>query len=150
MQITMLTEYAIRTMMHLAECGEDKVVNIRDVSEKRDIPEAFLRKIIPRLIRAGYINSNRGNSGGIYLTRPAGDITPLDILESIEGEIALNRCVLFPGECKHSTSCSMHAIWQEARIHLRQVLSSKSISDLVLENQRLADSGILNRIHKTG
>lgn len=150
MQITMLGEYAIRTMMHLAARGEDTVVNIREVSEKWDIPEAFLRKIIPRLIRAGYINSNRGNSGGIFLIRPAATITPLDILESVEGEISLNRCVLFPGECKRSTLCSMHEIWQEARINLRRVLNSKSISDLVLENQKKADNRIHDRITETG
>jgi Rrf2 family iron-sulfur cluster assembly transcriptional regulator len=99
MQITMLGEYAIRTMMYLASCGENTIVNIKEVSNMWDIPESFLRKIIPKLTRAGYISSHRGKNGGIYLARPAETITPLDIIESVEGEISLNRCVLFPEEC---------------------------------------------------
>ena len=134
MQITMLGEYAIRTIVHLATCGENTVVHIREISARWSIPESFLRKIIPKLNRAGFIGTIRGNNGGIYLNRPADSITPLDIIESVEGEISLNRCVLFPAECRHSEYCSMHSLWQEARIQLRKILSSQSIDELVQKN----------------
>jgi Rrf2 family protein len=131
MQITMLGEYAIRTVMHLAECDRDSVVHIREIAAKWDIPESFLRKIVPRLTRAGYIGTSRGNHGGIYLTRPASGITPLEILESVEGKISLNKCVLFPEKCPRSGICGMHKLWEQAQLRLKQVLSSRSISDLI-------------------
>jgi Rrf2 family transcriptional regulator, iron-sulfur cluster assembly transcription factor len=131
MKITMLGEYAIRAMMHLAAHTDSEVINISAVSEKWDIPESILRKVIPQLRRGGFIQSTRGNSGGISLARDAHLITPLDIIECVEGEIVLNPCILDPKTCNRSELCAMHAIWIQARDQLRQTLSSTSLSELV-------------------
>jgi Rrf2 family transcriptional regulator, iron-sulfur cluster assembly transcription factor len=131
MKITMLGEYAIRAMMHLAAHTDSEVINISAVSEKWDIPESILRKVIPQLRRGGFIQSTRGNSGGISLARDAHLITPLDIIECVEGEIVLNPCILDPKTCNRSEVCAMHAIWIQARDQLRQTLSSTSLSELV-------------------
>ena len=124
MKITMLGEYAIRAMMHLAENNSGKVVHISTVSQKWNIPESALRKISPQLRRAGLIRSVRGNSGGISLAKDASFITPLDIIECVEGEIILNPCLTDPGQCDRTSVCAMHSVWQEARDQLQVPFSS--------------------------
>jgi Rrf2 family protein len=126
----MLGEYAIRAMIHLAGNSGHTVVNISEISSAWDIPEALLRKIIPRLSRAGLINTIRGHSGGISLARDASLITPLEIIECIEGEIILNPCLVDTDVCSRTEYCAMHLLWDQARDQLRQTLCSVSLSQL--------------------
>ena len=96
MQITRQTEYAIRTMLELAQAPRGEFISTRFISEQQDIPEDFLKKTLKLLVLAGLINTQRGVKGGIMLARPAGEITLVDIIEAVEGNIALNVC-LVPG-----------------------------------------------------
>lgn len=65
MQLTLAGEYAIRTMIHLAENEDRDIITIKEIAEQQNIPEKFLRKIIPQLCAAGLIKSYKGNGGGI-------------------------------------------------------------------------------------
>lgn len=84
--------------------------------------------------RAGFIRSIRGNTGGITLARDAQLITPLDIIETIEGDVVLNQCLVNPDICNRTEACAMHNVWSQARDQLRQTLCSISIHDLVYKN----------------
>jgi Rrf2 family protein len=136
MKITMLGEYAIRAMMHLAENNFGEIVHISAVSQKWKIPESALRKIIPQLRRGGLIRSTRGNSGGISLAKDAHFITPLDIIECVEGEIILNPCLTDAGQCDRTSLCAMHSVWHQARDQLRDTLCGTSLFELV-EKERV-------------
>ena len=146
MKITRLGEYAIRAMMHLAGHGDSDVVNIGAVSKKWNIPESILRKVIPQLRRGGFIQSARGNNGGISLARDAHLISPLDIIECVEGEIVLNPCIMDPNTCNRTELCAMHSVWIQARDQLRRTLCSTSLSDLVEKEFKKANEelGIRN------
>ena len=61
MQLTLAGEYAIRAMIHLASGKDDSTFQIAEISRSNDIPEKFLRKIIPQLSFAGLINSAERN-----------------------------------------------------------------------------------------
>ena len=130
MQVTKLGDYAVRTMIHLASGERDEIFRISDISRLREIPESFLRKIIPLLKNAGLIGSIRGNKGGIVLAADARNITALQVIESVEGELLLNQCVLYPKSCPQSGRCAMHEVWIEARDRLRAVLREKSVADM--------------------
>ena len=146
MKITRLGEYAIRAMMHLAAHGDNEVVNISAVSKKWDIPDSILRKVIPQLRRGGFIQSARGNNGGISLATDAHLITPLDIIECVEGEIVMNPCIMDPKTCNRTEICAMHAVWIQARDQLRRTLCSISLSDLAKKEYQMASEelGIRN------
>jgi len=131
MQITKLGDYAVRTMIHLASGHPDEIFRISEISRLRDIPESFLRKIIPRLKNAGLIHSTRGNKGGIILADDARNINALQVIESVEGEISLNQCVLYPQSCPQSGLCAMHDVWIDARNRIREALMKKSLADLI-------------------
>jgi len=127
-------EYAIRAMLHLA--GEDlnKNVQIQDISKKWDIPENFLRKIIPLLAKVGLVMSVRGSGGGIKLAKSPNKITALDVIEAVEGKIFLNKCLFSDDICDRSKWCSMHEVWEEAQESLKNVLKNKSIAQLAATN----------------
>lgn len=127
-------EYAIRAMLHLACENSDKNIQIQDISKKWDIPENFLRKIIPLLTKAGLISSIRGSGGGIKLGKSSEKISALNVIEAVEGEIFLNKCLFSDEICNRSDWCSMHEVWQEAQESLKKVLNSKSIAQLAAIN----------------
>jgi len=133
MQITLTGEYAIRAIIFMA-CGlEDTVFHISDISDKNKIPEKFLRKIIPHLSNAGLINTQRGIGGGIKLARKAADITPFDIIKAVEGEMALNKCLIDKEFCSDQRWCTVHTLWCDAQKQLKDTLSSKSVAQLAAE-----------------
>ena len=127
-------EYAIRAMLHLAGEDTSKNVQIQDISKKWEIPENFLRKIIPLLAKAGLIMSVRGSGGGIKLAKSSEKITVLNVIEAVEGKIFLNKCLFSDDICNRSDWCSMHEVWEEAQESLKKVLNDKSISQLVATN----------------
>jgi Rrf2 family transcriptional regulator, iron-sulfur cluster assembly transcription factor len=135
MQLTLTGEYAIRAMIHLASRKDDSIFRISEISYVNNIPEKFLRKIIPQLSNAGLIRSQRGIGGGIKLGKPALEITPLEIIEAVEGEMALNKCLIDKAFCSNDRWCTVHTLWCDAQKKLRIILSSKSIAELARENE---------------
>ena len=131
MYITMNSDYALRAMMQLAISGLGETIPISRISADAEIPESFLRKIIPRLQKAGLIRTVRGNRGGIELSKPADSISLLDIILPIEEHLGLHRCVLYPASCSRTNFCSMHTVWTEIEHDVRRILAAKSLSCLV-------------------
>jgi Rrf2 family protein len=134
LQLTMTGEYAVRAMMHLASVARGTTVQIADIAREWDVPEVFLRKIMTQLSRSGLVASYRGKGGGVALGRAAETITLLDVIECIEGPLALNGCLTDPGSCHRVPFCAVHSVWNEAQMKLREVLTSRSLADLAGHN----------------
>lgn len=134
MQLTMTGEYAIRAMLHLASLHFGTVAQISEISKQWGIPENFLRKISAQLSSAGLVASQRGLGGGVTLARPAEVITLLDIIEAVEGKISLNKCLVCDAFCPRDSWCAVHVVWGEAQAKLKEVLSSKSLAQLAVQN----------------
>jgi Rrf2 family iron-sulfur cluster assembly transcriptional regulator len=130
LQLTMTGEYAVRAMIHLATLPPDATAQIADISREWDVPEAFLRKIMSQLSRAGLVSTYRGNGGGVALGREAGAITLLHVIECIEGDLALNACIADPGVCHRVPTCPVHSVWCEAQHKLREILAGRTLADL--------------------
>jgi Rrf2 family transcriptional regulator, iron-sulfur cluster assembly transcription factor len=131
MQITRREEYALRGVIFLAKQPNEKVTLVGEVSRVQKIPEKFLAKIFQRLAKAGVLRSMRGAKGGFLLRRPADEITMREVLEAMEGPLAINRCLLQRGECVEEMECPLHEIWEEAQKGLLKVLERTTIKDLV-------------------
>ncbi|MCI0468438.1 MAG: Rrf2 family transcriptional regulator, partial [Nitrospirae bacterium] len=78
MQITRETDYAIRSVLHLAEKPEG-IAMIDEISKSRDIPKTFLAKILQKLTRAKIVKSHRGVKGGFQIARPPDKINLYDV-----------------------------------------------------------------------
>jgi Rrf2 family protein len=130
MQLTMTGEYAIRTMVHLSSLPPGGMAQISEISRRWDIPETFLRKIVARLSKGGLVRSHRGVGGGVSLARPADQISLLDVVEEVEGPVALNRCIVEPHACSRTKTCLVHGVWCEAQDVLRGLLASRSLAEM--------------------
>ncbi|MEX2470439.1 MAG: Rrf2 family transcriptional regulator, partial [Pseudohongiellaceae bacterium] len=95
------------------------------------IPKPYLSKIIGRLVSAELVISRRGNRGGIWLARPAAEITLLEIAEKMDGEDFLGRCLLGEEYCSDSRACPTHAFWKKERAQIRKKLAATRLSDVI-------------------
>ncbi len=111
MQLNQATDYAFRAVLHLASLPAGAVVSARELAEAQAIPPRFVLKIMHALTRAGLVESRRGPAGGFGLARPAAEISLLDVIEALEGPVAIHRCLAEREACnKHCTSeCPVHA-----------------------------------------
>ncbi len=136
MQLNQATDYAFRTMLHLAGLAPGTVVNTQEVAEQQSIPPRFLLKVMRLLRHAGLIRSYRGVEGGYALTRPAREISLLDIVEAMEGPVAIHRCLSEREACnKHCTAeCPVHAALGRLQAQFIEGLRQNTLASLLAEN----------------
>lgn len=130
MVITRATEYAVRTVIYLAQQPKNEIVLKKDICKTQEVTPAFLTKILQPLIKAGIVSSQRGVGGGFQLASEPEMITLLDILQAEEGQLKLNHCLLDADSCSRDSYCVAHEIWSEAQHSMAQVLRRYSIADL--------------------
>ncbi|MCL5264367.1 MAG: Rrf2 family transcriptional regulator [Chloroflexi bacterium] len=138
MQLSRRADYGVRAMIDVASRRQGKRTTIDDISRRQAVPVGFLRRIIAALAVGGLLQTQRGEGGGIILARQADDITLLEILEALEGPIALNRCTFNPSQCPRTSHCAVHEVWARLQRQLTETMGAISLSALA-ERQRLID-----------
>ena len=128
--ITRQADYAVRSVLDLTLLPDEQAAFSRDIAERQSIPPSFVAKILTRLARQGIVQTQRGLTGGVRLNRPAGEITLLEVIEAIDGPIALNLCVRGPDLCPLEENCRVHPIWDVLNGDLRQRLSRITFEQL--------------------
>jgi len=131
MQITRQADYALRAMLYLARLKDGERAATRKIAEEENIPPSFLAKIISQLHIAGLINTSRGASGGVVLSREPKEITLLDVVEAIDGPISLNECTEDPDACSFGDHCPIHEVWCEAKATLVKKLRESTFDKLI-------------------
>lgn len=131
MQITRQSEYAIRTIIELANAAKGELVTTKTISQRQEIPEVFLKKTIQLLTNAGLITTQRGTQGGVRLAVPATEITIADIITAVEGKLAINVCLSTVYECPNKSVCRVREILGRAQDAMLAELSRENIADLV-------------------
>jgi Rrf2 family protein len=132
--ITRTGEYGLRGLLFLAKQPTDRLFLVSEVSRAQKIPETYLAKIFQRLSKTGLLKSTRGLNGGFNLGKPAKDITMKQVIEALEGPIALNRCLLRQGECDEEEGCPLHEVFEEAQEKFLEVLDRTTIEDLARQD----------------
>ena len=134
MQITRETDYAIRCVYHLS--GKIGAVTMVDeISREMGIPKSFLAKILQKLSKAAIVKSYRGVKGGFEIARDPAEITLLDVIEAVQGPVAMNICALDDALCGFSSNCSIHPVWVEVRKEVEKLLREKNFSSLRLQER---------------
>lgn len=133
-------EYALHCLTWIAGPLEQPPSS-RDLAEMQGVPPAFLKKIFPKLEKAGIVEASGGIRGGYRLARPAEQISVLDVVDAVEGRKKLfdcqeirGRCALFEGKPPAwSTSgvCGIHAVMIRAERVMRDELAKTSLAALM-------------------
>ncbi len=131
MQITRQADYAVRAVLYLARLENTERAATSTVAQKQRIPPSFLAKIISQLSIAGLLHTSRGARGGVTLAREPKDITLLEVIEAIDGPIALNECVNEDKNCAFDGDCPLRPVWCEAQKELVARLKNTNFQQLL-------------------
>lgn len=124
--------YALRAMVDLAQYIDSGPVGRQDIAERQDISADYVAQLFGDLVEAGLVEGVRGPGGGYRLTRDPAAITARDVVEAVEGPLALVYCVESdedPG-CERVQHCSTRRLWKHLSDEMRDILSSVTLKDL--------------------
>ncbi len=137
MRLTRAGEYAVRCLLYIYKQGVGVVVSKREIAAQMEIPEQFLGKVGQQLSRQGLMEVVQGAKGGYKVGIEPQELTLLDVVEAIDGEIFLNDCLLRSETCFREDSCAVHLIWKKARERLRETLQEADFATLLKEENCL-------------
>jgi Rrf2 family iron-sulfur cluster assembly transcriptional regulator len=130
MQVTREGDYGIRSVLYLARQPFKKVSFVNEISEEYKIPRSFLAKILQKLVKAKIVRSYRGVKGGFSLAKQARDISVLEVLEAIEGKLALNICLSEKKKCGFLKNCPTHFLWRNVQSKLSELFKKANFEEL--------------------
>ena len=132
-------EYGLHTLLWLVT-ETPKRASSRDLAEMQGVPAATLAKIMPKLEKAGIVNSSDGITGGYELAKSPGVISVLEVVDAIEGDRKLfdckevrRGCILFAGappSWSVDGVCRIHAVMLRAEKRMRSELAKTTLADL--------------------
>lgn len=129
MRLSNLADYAIVAMCQAARhCGGGRV-SAAELAAQTGLPAPTVQKVVSKLTNAGLMRSVRGAGGGLQLARPAAAISLADIVEAVEGPIALTACVEGQ-DCAVHDNCSVKPHWPIVNQALRGALADIPLTRL--------------------
>jgi FeS assembly SUF system regulator len=135
MRLSNMADYAV-VMMSAASrhCGSARV-SATDLAAETGLALPTAQKLVSILTKAGLLRSARGTGGGIALARPAAAITLADIIEAVEGPIALTICCdshkhAMGQHCAKEGSCNVQAHWPVVNTAVRGALAQINLAGL--------------------
>ena len=127
MRLSSMADYAVITMSAAARhCGAARV-NASQLAAETGLPAPTVQKLVSKLSAAGLLKSVRGAGGGLTLARPAAAISLADIIEAVEGPIALTSCLEGAQDCTLEGGCSVRPHWPVVNEALRGALAGVSL-----------------------
>jgi Rrf2 family protein len=130
MQIPRRVDYGLRAVIYLSGQNPEKCCSIAEIAKEQGIPRKFLEKIIQDLTRKGLIKSKRGSCGGYMLARAPDTISFYDVIEAIEGPIAVNACMDQHIGCDQLPRCTMVGVWSEVQRKVTEVFTNTTMAHL--------------------
>jgi FeS assembly SUF system regulator len=128
LRISRLTDYAT---VILASLAGGNLASAADVAERTRIGLPTVSKLLKELQHAGLVTSVRGAHGGYQLARPAAAINAAEIIDAVEGPLALTECAGGAGNCGIETTCLVGQGWQRISRAIRRALVDVSLEELV-------------------
>lgn len=128
------TDYAVRLVLHLACLEEGAKVSIGEIALQRQLPVAFVRRLVAPLMSAGILGSVRGAQGGVFLVRRPEEITLFDVVRVMEGGVALNHCVDNLAGCPLAAGCPVQVAWHGVTRSLEDSLKAVRFDQLAQDS----------------
>lgn len=140
MRLSNLADYAVVTMSAAARhCGGART-SAAELAAETGLPVPTVQKVVSKLSAAGLLRSVRGAKGGLQLARPAAAITLADIVEAIEGPVALTACVeQGKHDCAYEHSCTVRPHWSPVNAAVRGALAGITLTQLARPAQTMSE-----------
>ncbi|MBS9782144.1 MAG: Rrf2 family transcriptional regulator, partial [Gammaproteobacteria bacterium] len=122
-------DYALRVLLYAA-CNEDKLVNIGNIADVYQISKSHLMKVVPVLVKGGFIESIRGNRGGLRLAKPPEEIVIGQVVRQTESFI-LVECFGSNNQCHITPTCRLAHVFDGANKAFLHYLDSFTLADIL-------------------
>ena len=130
MRVSAKSDYALRALIEIARETERSAVSAEELGRLQEIPHGFLQAILADLRRAGVVISQRGQSGGWRMGRPAAEVSVADVIRAVDGPL-VSVYGLRPEAVTYNDSAEvLQHVWIAARRSLRDVFEQTSIQAL--------------------
>ncbi len=127
LRITKITDYGFILLAHMASQGQDLLYNAKDLSAAIGIPLPTVSKVLKILTQGGILKSHQGSKGGYSLSRPAKQISAGEIVEAVEGPVAITDCSGIDG-CERN--CQVSPSWQKVNGTIVRALKELTLADM--------------------
>lgn len=126
LEVTRKSDLAVRALRALADGGRMKGPAL---AESIGSTAGFVAQVLNPLVRAGWVRSDPGPTGGYVLTTRLDTVSVLAVVEAIEGPTDSGRCVLADRPCNELGACALHGAWMRARAKLIEELDATSVAE---------------------
>jgi FeS assembly SUF system regulator len=129
LRLSKLTDYGTVLLAWLAR-QPDALHSAADVAAGTRLAEPTVRKLLKRLARAGLVTSQRGAHGGYSLARAPDSIHAVEIIDALEGRVALTECSGDHSRCDLESRCGVGPNWQAINHAVRTALEQVTLAEL--------------------
>lgn len=129
LRISKMTDYATVILARLAAAPE-RQFTAAQLAEQTHLGQPTVSKVLKTLLRRGLLRSTRGLHGGYRLARPAAEITASQILDALEGPVALIECARHVHHCSIESTCGVGRAWQRVNLAIRRALQEITLLEL--------------------
>ena len=128
--LSQTSQYAVRTVLHLAGLPRGERAAAVDLARSGGIPGNYLSKTLHQLARAGIVAGTRGKGGGFVLARPAHRISLAQVVAPFQ-EVGERACLLGRPTCSDARPCPAHAHWKRVAEQVASFFSRTTVADLL-------------------
>lgn len=136
LKLSRKADYGLISLKHMAMTRSS--ASAREIAEAYGIPLPLLAKVLQKLARTGFLQSENGANGGYRLRRRAKDITALEVIRTIDGPVFLTSCSTGShGTCGVSDKCNVREPLRKVHEGIQSLLASLTIADMCEEEEEL-------------
>jgi FeS assembly SUF system regulator len=136
LRMSKLTDYGTMVLAQLA-ASDAGWTTAGQVADATHLGPPTVSKLLKALVHAGLVISSRGVQGGYALARPAAAISAAEILDALEGPVAITECSSSTGGCDLESYCRVGTAWQRINHSIRQALDGVTLADLQTRREPL-------------
>lgn len=146
MRLTTKGRYAVTAMLDLSLNYGSGSITLADISDRQSISLSYLEQLFSRLRKHGLVSSTRGPGGGYQLSRPADEITVLDVITAVDEKVDSTACE-GKANCQGDEQCLSHELWTSLSEQIQNYLGGITLGHVV-ENYQSSNNGDKEKVIK--
>ena len=136
LKLSRKADYGLISLKHMAT--KKSSASAREIAAAYGIPLPLLAKVLQKLARTGFLQSENGANGGYKLRRHPSEITALEVIRTIDGPVFLTSCSTGShGSCGVSDKCNVREPLRKVHDGIQSLLAGITIADMCDEEEEL-------------
>jgi len=133
LRLSKKADYALMAVKHLALRADTAAASAREIAEQYNIPVELMAKVLQRLARKGLLVSQQGTRGGYQLARPATVISVADVIQAVDGPLAVTACSTDEDNCEQYSKCNIRDPLWKIKDRIFQALATCTVFEMATD-----------------